>query len=73
MKKITQNKLYLYLSILVLIVAILAIILGTIFGVKKQISRASTVIEITFHSKHGKEIAKKRFKLDRKIDVTFSN
>ena len=73
MKKITQNKLYLYLSILVLIVAILAIILGTIFGVRKQISQASTVIEITFHSKHGKEIAKKRFKLDRKIDVTFSN
>lgn len=73
MKKITQNKLYLYLSILVLIVAILAIILGTIFGVRKQISQASTVIEITFHTKHGKEIAKKRFKLDRKIDVTFSN
>ena len=73
MKKITQNKLYLYLSILVLIVAILAIILGTIFGVRKQISRASTVIEITFHTKHGKEIAKKRFKLDRKINVTFSN
>ena len=73
MKKITQNKLYLYLSILVLIVAILAIILGTIFGVKKQINRASTVVEIIFHSKHGKEIAKKRFKLDRKIDVTFSN
>ncbi len=73
MKKITQNKLYLYLSILVLIVAILAIILGTIFGVRKQISQASTVIEITFHTKHGKEIAKKKFKLDRRIDVTFSN
>ena len=73
MKKITQNKLYLYLSILVLIVAILAIILGTIFGVRQQISQASTVIEITFHTKHGKEIAKKKFKLDRKIDVTFSN
>ena len=73
MKKLTQNKLYLYLTILVLIVAILAIILGTIFGGKKQISRTSTVIEITFHSKHGKEIAKKKFKLDRKIDVTFSN
>lgn len=73
MKKLTQNKLYLYLTILVLIVAILAIILGIIFGVKKQISRASTVIEITFHSKHGKEIAKKKFKLDRKIDVSFSN
>lgn len=73
MKKITQNKLYLYLSILVLIVAVLAIILGTIFGVRKQISQASTVIEITFHTKHGKEIAKKKFKLDRKIDVTFSN
>ena len=73
MKKLTQNKLYLYLSILVLIVAIFAIILGTIFGVKKQINRASIVVEITFHSKHGKEIAKKNFKLDRKIDVTFSN
>ena len=73
MKKITQNKLYLYLSILVLIVAILAIILGTIFGVKKQINQASTVVEIIFHSKHGKEIAKKKFKLDRKIDVAFQN
>ena len=73
MKKNYSKQTYLYLSILVLIVAVLAIILGTIFGVKKQINQASTVIEITFHSKHGKEIAKKRFKLDRKIDVTFSN
>ena len=36
MKKISQNKLYLYFSILVIIVAILAIILGTVFGIKSK-------------------------------------
>ena len=73
MKKITQNKLYLYLSILVLIVAILAIILGTIYGVKKKNNRVSENIEITFHSKTGKEIAKRKFKLNEKINISFSD
>ena len=73
MKKITQNKLYFYLSILVTIIAILAIVLGTIYGVKKRNSLSDNTIEITFHSKQGKEIAKKQFKLDEKISTTFSN
>ena len=73
MKKLTQNKLYFYLSIIVTIIAILAIILGTIYGVKKRNSLSDNTIEITFHSKQGKEIAKKKFKLDEKISTTFSN
>lgn len=73
MKKISQYKLYLYFSILVIIVAILAIILGTVFGIKSKHSRTVSHIEITFHSKTGKEIAKRKFKLDEKISVSFSN
>ncbi len=73
MKKISQNKVYFYLSILVTIIAILAIILGTIYGVKKKNSKISQNIEITFHSKTGKEIAKRKFKLNEKINVSFSN
>ncbi len=73
MKKISQNKLYLYFSILVIIVAILAIILGTVFGIKSKNARAAVDVEITFHSKTGKEIAKRKFKLDEKITVSFSN
>lgn len=73
MKKISQNKLYLYFSILVIIVAILAIILGTVFGIKSKNARTVSHVEITFHSKTGKEIAKRKFKLDEKISVTFSN
>ncbi len=73
MKKISQNKLYLYFSILVIIVAILAIILGTVFGIKSKNARTVSNVEITFHSKTGKEIAKRKFKLDEKISVSFSN
>ncbi len=73
MKKISQNKVYFYLSIIVTIIAILAIILGTIYGVKKRNSKISQNIEITFHSKTGKEIAKRKFKLNEKINVSFSN
>ncbi len=73
MKKISQNKVYFYLSILVTIIAILAIILGTIYGVKKKNSKISQNIEITFHSKTGKEIAKRKFKLNEKINISFSN
>ncbi len=73
MKKISQNKLYLYFSILVIIVAILAIILGTVFGIKSKNARTASYVEITFHSKTGKEIAKRKFKLDEKISVSFSN
>ena len=73
MKKISQNKLYLYFSILVIIVAILAIILGTVFGIKSKNARTVSRVEITFHSKTGKEIAKRKFELDEKISVSFSN
>ena len=73
MKKISQNKLYFYLTIIVTIVAILAIILGTIYGVKKKNNRISENIEITFHSKTGKEIATRKFKLNEKINESFSN
>ncbi len=73
MKKISQNKVYFYLSILVTIIAILAIILGTIYGVKKKNSKISQNMEITFHSKTGKEIAKRKFKLNEKINVSFSD
>ena len=73
MKKISQNKLYLYFSILVIIVAILSIILGTLFGIKSKNARTVSHVEITFHSKTGKEIAKRKFKLDEKISVSFSN
>lgn len=59
MKKISQNKLYLYFSILVIIVAILSIILGTVFGIKSKNARTVSHVEITFHSKTGKEIAKR--------------
>lgn len=73
MKKFSQNKVYFYLSIVVTIIAILAIILGTIYGVKKKNNRISDDIEITFHSKTGKEIAKKKFKLNEKINVSFTD
>lgn len=73
MKKISQNKVYFYLSILVTIIAILAIILGTIYGVKIKNTKISQNIEITFHSKTGKEIAKRKFKLNEKINVSFSD
>ena len=73
MKKISQNKVYFYLSILVTIIAILAIIFGTIYGVKKKNSKISQNVEITFHSKTGKEIAKRKFKLNEKINVSFSD
>ena len=73
MKKISQNKVYFYLSIIVTIIAILAIIFGTIYGVKKKNNRVSENIEITFHSKTGKEIAKRKFKLNEKINVSFTD
>ena len=73
MKEFSQNKVYFYLSIIVTIIAILAIILGTIYGVKKKNNRVSENIEITFHSKTGKEIAKRKFKLNEKINVSFTD
>ena len=74
MKKISQNKVYFYLSIIVTIIAILAIILGTIYGVKKKNNHVSeNIIEITFHSKTRKEIAKRKFKLNEKINVSFTD
>lgn len=73
MKKISQYKVYFYLSIIVTIIAILAIILGTIYGVKKKNNRVSENIEITFHSKTRKEIAKRKFKLNEKINISFSD
>lgn len=74
MKKFSQNKVYFYLSIIVTIIAILAIILGTIYGVKNKNNRVNeNIIEITFHSKTGKEIAKRKFKLNEKINVSFTD
>lgn len=74
MKKFSQNKVYFYLSIIVTIIAILAIILGTIYGVKKKNNRVNeNIIEITFHSKTGKEISKRKFKLNEKINISFSD
>lgn len=73
MKKFSQNKVYFILSIIVTIIAILAIIFGTIYGVKKKNNRVSENIEIAFHSKTGKEIAKRKFKLNEKINISFSD
>ncbi len=58
MKKISQNKLYLYFSILVIIVAILAIILGTVFGIKSKNAELLLMLKLLFTLKLGKKLLK---------------